>query len=54
MIWCYMANMSIDERITWRNQCVQNMIRVEEVWDIEGQGIGNTLGLKTQNEVALK
>ena len=36
MIWCYMANMSIDERITWRNQYVQNMIWVEEVWDIEG------------------
>ena len=32
--WCYMAQMSINEQINWRNQCVKHVIRVEEVWEI--------------------
>ena len=38
----------------WRNKCVKHVIWVEEVWDIGGQGLGNTLGLKTQDAVAVK
>ena len=33
MIWCYMAQMSVNEKITQGNQCVQHMIWVEEVWE---------------------
>ena len=29
-----MAQMSINEQITWLNKCVQHVIRVEEVWYI--------------------
>ena len=28
LIWCYMAQMSVNEQITWRNQFVQYVIRV--------------------------
>ena len=34
MICRYMAQMGVNEQITWRNQCVQHVIRVEEVWEI--------------------
>ena len=36
MIWFYIVQMSVNDRITWCNQCVQNVIRVEAVWDIGG------------------
>ena len=32
MIWCYMAQMSVDEQITWWNQCVQYVINVDNIW----------------------
>ena len=53
-IWCCMAQMSVNELITWRNNCVQHVIWVEEVWDIGCQGLGNTLGLKTLDAVVTK
>ena len=40
--------------LQWCNQCVQNVIRFEEVWEIGGQGLGKTLGLKTKDSVAIK
>ena len=54
MIWCYMDQMSVNEQITWRNQCVQGITWVEEVWYIGGWGLGKTLGLNTQDAVAMK
>ena len=35
MIWCYVAQMGVNEKINSQNQCIQHMIRVEEVWEIE-------------------
>ena len=29
VIWCYMARMSINEKITWWNQCIRHVISVE-------------------------
>ena len=34
MICSYMAQMGVNEQITWWDQCVQNVIQMEEVWDI--------------------
>ena len=38
----------------WLNQCVQHMIRVEEVYDIGIWGLVNNLGLKTLDAVTIK
>ena len=54
MIWCNMVQMIINEHITWRNQCIRPVIRVEKVWDIGGQGLGKNPGLKTQDKVTVK
>ena len=40
--------------ITWKDQCVKNVIRVEEVWDIRSYGLVNILLIKTQDVVAIK
>ena len=42
------------EQITQLNQCVQHVIWVEEVWEIGGRVMVNTLVLKTQDEVTIK
>ena len=34
MICSYMAQMGVNDKINWQNQCVQHVIQVEEVWDI--------------------
>ena len=34
MICSYMAQMGVNEQITWRNKCVQHVTRVEDVWEI--------------------
>ena len=34
MIWCYMVQIGMNEQMTLWNQCVQNVTRVEEFWDI--------------------
>ena len=34
MICSYMAQMGVNEQITWLNQCVQHVIWVEEVCEI--------------------
>ena len=34
IIGIYVVQMGVNKQITWLNQCVQHMIRVEEVWDI--------------------
>ena len=52
--YCYMAQISVNEQITWLNQCIQHAIRVEEVWDGGGQGLVKTLVLKTQDAVSIK
>ena len=31
-IFSYMAQMGVNEQITWLNQCVKHVIWVEEVW----------------------
>ena len=36
MIWYHMAQMSVNWKIIWLNQCVHHVIRVEEVWEIGG------------------
>ena len=33
--WWYMAQMRVNDKITWLNQCVQNVIQVKEVWQID-------------------
>ena len=32
MIWCYMAQMGVNDQITWGGQWVQHVIQVEGVW----------------------
>ena len=54
MIWCYMAHMRVNEQISWLNNCVHHVIWVEEVWEIERQGIGKNLRLNTQDAAAIK
>ena len=34
MICIYMAHMSVNDQMTWKNKCVQHVIWVEEVWEI--------------------
>ena len=34
MICSYMAQMGVNEKMTWRNQCVQHMVLVKEVCEI--------------------
>ena len=46
MMCCYTVQIDNDQ-ITWINQCGKHVMRVEEVWDIVGQGLVNTLVLNT-------
>ena len=52
--WCYLAQASINKLTTWKNQCVQPVIWVDEVWDIECYGIGKTLGINSQDMFSIK
>ena len=54
MILCYMAQMRVNEQITWLNKCFWNVIQVEVVWFIGGWGLLKTLVLKTQGKVSNK
>ena len=53
-IWCYMNQMSVNEKMSWLNKCVKHMIWVEEFWYIGCQGLGKTIGLNTMYEVSIK
>ena len=53
-VWCYIAEISLNKKTTWLNQCLRHLILVEEFWDIGFQVIGKTLGLNTQDAVAIK
>ena len=52
--WCYMAQISVNEQITWCDQCVHHVIRVGGLWYIGCQGLGKTLGLIDLDAVAIK
>ena len=34
VICSYMAQMGVNKKINWLNKCIQNVIQVEEVWEI--------------------
>ena len=53
-IWCYLAQGSVNKRITWLNKCLQHVIRFKEVWQIGCKSLINNLGLKNQDEAATK
>ena len=53
VLFCISPN-PLSEDLYWLNQCVQNVIRVEKVLEIWCKGLGKTIRLKTQDEVASK
>ena len=52
--WCCLAQVIINKQITCLSQCVQHMILAEEFQEIEGQGLGNILGVNNQAESTIK
>ena len=50
--WWYLAQVRVNKQINLWNKCVQNLIWVEEVWDIGCyEGLWNTILINTQDEV---